>query len=134
MVDGSYSFETDPARNFLRINLTGNWDLPLVERFTTDVATTIRGMIVAGATPGEFRTIVDMSRKYILPQNAVSELGRMIRPDSPSRKIALLVSGTLHKLQAKRFTVSDKHRTFDQESDAVAWLWTDADDTASPAP
>lgn len=125
MHHGHYRFETDPARNFLRIELDGVWDESLTAAFVIDLERTIRGMIGAGAIYGEFRTIVDMSRKNILPQNATAEFAKIMRPDSPSRRIALVVSGTLHRLQAKRLSTMDKYRIFDRDDDALAWLWAD---------
>jgi hypothetical protein len=122
---GHYRFETDPARNFLRVELDGVWDESLTAAFVVDLERTIRGMIGAGAIYGEFRTIVDMSRKNILPQNATAEFAKIMRPDSPSRRIALVVSGTLHRLQAKRLSTMDKYRIFDRDDDALAWLWAD---------
>ena len=125
MSDGSYHFETDIDRNYLRLNLAGMWNQRLATAFLSDLEQTIRGMLGAGARYGEFRTLVDMSRKNILPQDAVAEFQSVIRPDSPSRRIALIVSGPLHKMQTKRIAISDKHRIFDREGDALEWLWAD---------
>lgn len=134
MLDGSYHFTTDPVRNFLRVELAGTWDQSLATVFVADLERTIRGMIGAGAVYGEFRTIVDMSRKNILPQHAAAEFAKITRPDSPSRRIALIVSGSLHRLQAKRLSTMEKHRIFDREDEALAWLWNDATDRTAQMP
>ncbi len=126
MSDGRYKFETDPVRNFLRVELAGTWDQPLTTVFVADLERTIRGMIGAGARYGQFLTIVDMREKNILPQQAAAEFAKIVRPDSPSRKIALVVSGTLHRLQAKRLSTQEKHRIFDREDEALEWLWAEA--------
>ena len=126
MSDGRYKFETDPVRNFLRVELAGTWDQPLTTVFVADLERTIRGMIGAGARYGQFLTIVDMREKNILPQQAAAEFAKIVRPDSPSRKIALVVSGTLHRLQAKRLSTQEKHRIFDREDEALEWLWAAA--------
>ena len=123
MQHGHYRFETDPIRNFLRIELVGLWDRSLAIVFAAEVEQTIRGMIEAGATHGQFRTLVDMSKKNILPQHAVAEFAKIVRPDSPSIKIALVVSGVLHRLQAKRLSTTEKHRIFDRQDEALEWLW-----------
>jgi hypothetical protein len=94
--------------------------------FVADLERTIRGMIGAGARYGQFLTIVDMREKNILPQQAAAEFAKIVRPDSPSRKIALVVSGTLHRLQAKRLSTQEKHRIFDREDEALEWLWAEA--------
>ncbi|MBM6578240.1 hypothetical protein KCP91_17785 [Microvirga sp. SRT01] len=67
-----------------------------------------------------------MREKNILPQQAAAEFAKIVRPDSPSRKIALVVSGTLHRLQAKRLSTQEKHRIFDREDEALEWLWAEA--------
>jgi hypothetical protein len=88
-----------------------------------EVAAAIRAMIAAGARPGHFLTLIDMSRKNILPQHVAAEFAKMVRPDSPSRRIAMVVSGAIHRIQAKRIGDDGKRRCFDSVAEARAWLF-----------
>ncbi|MBJ6122250.1 hypothetical protein [Sphingomonas mollis] len=121
MIAPTYVIEPDAANEFLRLTLTGDWDVVIAQRFTTDVTRTLREMIGQGARPGHLRTLIDMRRKNLLPQNAAAEFAKMVRPDSPSKRIAMLVSGAIHRLQAKRMS-SEWHRIFESEEAAMTWL------------
>ncbi len=121
MITPTYEIVPDAAGEFLTLRLAGDWDMPTAMRFAEDVADAIRGMIALGARPGHFLTLIDMRRKNILPQNVADEFIKMVRPDSPSKRIAMLVSGAIHHMQAKRIA-SERHRIFGCEQDAIAWL------------
>ncbi len=123
MVAPTFTIDTDPAREFLHLTLTGDWDQPTAERFAAAVPKAIHGMIAAGARPGHFLTLLDMSRKNILPQNVAAEFAKMIRPDSPSKRIAMVVSGAVHRIQAKRIGKDGSRRCFDTEAQARDWLF-----------
>ncbi len=121
MIAPTYSIEPDAANEFLRLTLTGDWDVAIAQRFGADVTRTLRKMIGQGVRPGHLRTLIDMRRKNLLPQNAAAEFAKMVRPDSPSKRIAMLVSGAVHRLQAKRMS-GDRHQIFELEEAAMAWL------------
>ena len=121
MIAPTYVIEPDVANEFLRLTLTGDWDVAIAQRFAADVTRTLREMMGQGARPGHLRTLIDMRRKNLLPQNAAAEFAKMVRPDSPSKRIAMLVSGAIHRLQAKRMS-GDRHQIFESEEEAMAWL------------
>ncbi len=121
MTQPTYTIEPNPANEFLRLTLTGDWDMEITTRFTADVAIALQTMIAHGARPGHFRTLIDMREKKLLPQNVAAEFAKMVRPDSPSKRIAMLVSGAIHKMQANRIA-SERHAVFMAEDAAMAWL------------
>lgn len=123
MVQPVYTIETDPSRSFLHLTMAGDWDVPIADRFSADVAKAIGAMIAAGARPGHFLTLVDMSDKNIAPQPVAARFAGMIRPDSPSRRIAMVVSGAMHRIQAKRIGNDPRVRCFDNRAAAQAWLF-----------
>jgi len=86
-------------------------------------------MLATGTRHGQLRTLMDMRQKNILPQNVAVEFARMVRPDSPSRKVALLVSGALHRMQAKRIGDA-RYAVFETEEAALAWLYVPEDGAA----
>jgi hypothetical protein len=124
MVEPTYTIAPDPPRGFLHLTLAGNWNAEMTGRFVADVNATLRQMLATGVRHGELRTLVDMRHKNILPQDAVAEITRMVRPNSPSKCIALLIAGPLHRMQAKRL-VDERYAIFNDEPPALAWLWAD---------
>lgn len=121
MDDPTYMIEADAPGEFLRLTLTGYWNPEITARFAADVAATLARMLATGTRRGHLRTLIDMRQKHLLPQNVAADFAQMVRPESPSRRIAMLVSGAVHRLQAKRMC-DDRRRVFDSEEAALAWL------------
>ena len=123
MVQPVYLIETDPGRSFLHLTMAGDWDVPTADRFAVEVARAIGTMVAAGARPGHFLTLIDRSDKNIVPQAVAARFARMIRPDSPSKRIAMIVSGAMHRIQAKRIGNDPRIRCFDTGPAAREWLF-----------
>jgi hypothetical protein len=123
MADPLFLIEPDSARKLLRITQTGNWTMETVQRYAAALSDAVRHMmLVDGVKHGELITLIDMTSKGVLPREVADALGRMVRPDSPSRRIAFVTSGALHRLQARRLVSDPRVRIFDREADALAWL------------
>lgn len=129
MTEPTYTIDADARGEFLRLTLKGDWNAGITERFAAEVAVTLRRMLATGTRHGQLRTLMDMRQKNILPQNVAVEFARMVRPDSPSRKVALLVSGALHRMQAKRIGDA-RYAVFETEEAALAWLYVPEDGAA----
>ncbi len=129
MTEPTYTIDADARGEFLRLTLKGDWNAGITERFAAEVALTLRRMLATGTRHGQLRTLMDMRQKNILPQNVAVEFSRMVRPDSPSRKVALLVSGALHRMQAKRIGDA-RYAVFETEEAALAWLYVPEDGAA----
>ncbi len=125
MVPPSFVIEPDPAREFLRITMTGDWTMDTLDRFAAEVGTTLRTMVAAqGVRHGHLMTLVDMTRKGVLPQDVGNAMAAMVNGrDTPSRKIAHVVKGAIHKFQARRLSDDPRIRQFDTEAEAVIWLF-----------
>ncbi|MBI0474345.1 hypothetical protein D9601_03070 [Sphingomonas sp. MA1305] len=132
MAPPRYDIRPDANARFLRVTLSGDWDVAISERFATDIAERLRTMLAGGVRHGELRTLIDMRDKMVLPQQAAAHFTRLIRPGGPSKRIALLASGALHRLQVKRF-IDDRCRLFEHETDAMAWLLAEPAQDAAPA-
>lgn len=121
MTEPTYHIEPDVPGKFLRIVMAGDWNPDITARFADDVAQTLRTMLATGLRHGELRTLIDMREKHVLPQTVAAEFAKMVRPDSPSKRIALIVSSAIHRLQAKR--IADARQSiFDSEEAALDWL------------
>jgi len=124
MIPPTFHIEADAPGEFLKLTLAGDWDADTSARFGAEVAATLRQMLAGGTRHGQLRTLIDMKRKNVLPQTVAADFAKMVRPDSPSKRIALVFSGPLHRMQVKR--IAD-HRCamFDNAEDARAWLYAD---------
>ncbi|GAA4217334.1 hypothetical protein GCM10022253_15620 [Sphingomonas endophytica] len=124
MTPPTFHIEADAPGEFLKLTLAGDWNEEISARFGVAVAATLRQMLVDGTRHGQLRTLIDMKRKNVLPQTVVADFAKMVRPDSPSKRIAMVFSGALHRMQVKR--IAD-HRCalFDNVEEARAWLFAD---------
>lgn len=118
-----FTIAPDRTNEFLRLTLTGSWSPDIVALFEVEVYQTLKAMIGRGGRPGHFLTLVDMRDKQIVPQNVATDMARLIRPDSPSKRIALIASSALHKMQVKRVAGIEKYAFFDTEEPALTWLF-----------
>lgn len=121
MADPTFDIVADAQREFLHLTLTGDWNKETGARFAEEVDATLRAMVAAGTRHGHLRTMIDMRRKNILPQNVAAEIARLVRPDSPSRRIALIIGRPLHRMQARRI-IDERYAIFDTDAAAMAWL------------
>lgn len=124
MTPPTFHIEADAPGEFLKLTLAGDWDEEIAARLAVDVAATLRRMLAGGTRHGHLRTLIDMRRKNVLPQTVAADFAKMVRPDSPSKKIALVFSGPLHRMQAKRIA-DDRCALFNNVEEAHAWLYCD---------
>ncbi len=120
----SYVIDSDAHTQFLKLTLVGDWDATITARFASDVSATLRQMLASGVVHGQVRTLLDMQRKGVVPQVVANEFARMLHPGSPSKRVAILASGALHRLQVKRI-MDERCRLFEAEEEARAWLFAD---------
>lgn len=121
-MDPHFVVTPDPDRRLLQIAMTGFWDAATVERLHDALRPVIGRMLDDGVPYGELLTLVDMRGKDVMPQPALERVSQFVRDDSPSRRVALIVDGKVHRLQAKRIAVSQKYAVFEDEAAARAWL------------
>lgn len=122
MIPPTFYIEADAPGEFLKLTLTGDWDAEITARFAAEVGTTLRRMVAGGTRHGHLRTLIDMKRKNVVPQHVAAEFAKMVRPDSPSKQIALVFSGALHRMQTKRIA-DERCALFESVEEARAWLF-----------
>lgn len=124
MVDPTDTIAPDAPREFLRLTLPGDWNAEITARFAGDVNAMLRQKSATVVRHGELRTQVDLRHRNIISQDAVAEIARMMRPDSPSRCIAPLMASPLGRMQAGRL-IDERYTIFNDEPDALSCLWAD---------
>ena len=115
-----YSFQIDPRRNLVRMELHGFFSPDEIAAFDHDRRVAYRQLRCG---PNDHVTLVDMRGTHIQSQEAVQHFQRLLSlPDVPSRKIAFLVARSLARLQIKRAAGEREADFFEDPVAAEEWL------------
>lgn len=120
--DRAYQIDVDLPRHLVRATLHGYWDAGTATDFSRD----LDEALVQAASPSASvatRLLIDARDQGVQSQEVVASFGsRMIDFKGSRPRIALLVSSTLHKMQATRIASLDQQELFSSEQKAIAWL------------
>lgn len=131
MAQPAYTIEIDSARRFVEIALIGLWDSATIASFDADLRRSLRVLPAAGCPIGQQLTIFDLTAFIVQVQDVATMFGGMAAdPTIASRRIAVLVTAPLLKMQARR--VAPGYGLFDDRAQALAWLFAPADADHSP--
>lgn len=122
-----YTIDADSRTRQARITLRGLWDDAAFASFDQALVRAIGRLIAAGAPYGTYRTLIDLRGQNILTQR-VAELAKGLATGpstDASERIAIVVSGALHKLQQARISTAGHARLFLEYAVAEAWLLSD---------
>lgn len=96
-----YTFEPDPARKLLDIRLMGLWDQATVDRYEAARRNAFVDM-VHHCRSEETLVLVDRSEQPVQTADVVARLNVVVSGGPQVLRTAVVVSSTLHKLQAMR--------------------------------
>ena len=117
---GTCSFELDRARGLLRATLSGFFTLDDVAHYEIERR---RALDRLGCQPNRHVTLCDVSGCQLSTPDVVAALQRVIGdPRYRSLRCAMVVPGTLAKLQARRVVQRGDIAMFDDPLAAEAWL------------
>ena len=122
MAEQAYQIDIDLKRNLVRATLNGYWDLKTASNFTEDLH---KGIAEAAAHADGIPPclLIDARHQGVQSQDVVATAGMsLIDFKGPRLRVAILVSSTLHKMQATRVASLDQQQLFSSEADALAWL------------
>lgn len=110
--------------------LNGFWDIEVLKHFDREARRVVTE--VTQRSPGCGLTVLIDARESVTQSQDVAtgfqalsaSLGKNIR------KTAVLVSSTIHKMQAERINPSSNHRIFHEEKEALSWLAKEEPDLA----
>ena len=125
MSPASFTIETDPARDLVRIRLSGFFSVDDVKRFQAELLLTHRQL--GCARKGGPLTINDISTMAIQSQDVVARWGAFLAdPAHRSRRLAFVVGSTLARMQLQRVIGGRDARVFTDPVEAEEWLFADA--------
>jgi hypothetical protein len=123
--DAAFTIRIEPARKFVEISLRGYWDDATMKRFDSELRRLLPALPAGGCMIGEQNTLFDTTAYAVQSQDVLAQLGIMAAdPSIGSRRIAVLVSSTLNKLQTRR--IAPDYGLFSDRDEAMRWLFEPA--------
>jgi hypothetical protein len=132
-----YSFQFHDADGILEVRATGVWTTEMVESYRGDLAIAAEA---ARKRAGRLMMLFNATDYVVQPQDVATRAQHVERVVLPGDRIAVLISSSLLKLQARRVLAGwDRIELFVSEDSARAWLLAgggeghDAADIREPA-
>jgi hypothetical protein len=130
-MSAQFHFDVEPARDLVRITMSGFFTATDIEAFLAGRATAHRRLACA---PNRHLTLNDVRGMKIQSQQAVAAFQRMLAdPDYRSRRLAFVVDQTLALFQLERALANRDARCFATVAEAEDWLFAPrAEDRPAP--
>ena len=120
--DPAFTIRIDAPRKYVEISMVGLWDDATAQRFERELRGLLPALPQGGCPIGEQITLFDTTDFPVQPQDVSTRLAGMAADRSiGSRRIAVLVSSTLSKLQTRR--IAPGYGVFDDREEAMRWLF-----------
>lgn len=120
--DPEFTIRIAPARNYVEIIMRGYWDDATMKRFDSELRRMLPALPAGGCRIGEQNTLFDTTAYAVQSQDVLAQLGTMASdPSIGSRRIAVLVSSVLNKLQTRR--IAPGYGLFSDREAALQWLF-----------
>ena len=117
-----FSVEADPARDLIKIRMSGFFAPSDIEAFF-EARAAEHARLRCG--PNQHLTINDMSRMKVQAQDIVASFQSLLAdPAYRSRRLAFVVSPTLARSQLMRALNGRDAKVFDDRASAEKWLFT----------
>ena len=130
MAPASFTIEIDPARDLVRIRLSGFFSVDDVGRFQAELLVAHR-RLGCGRKGGPL-TINDISDMAIQSQDVVARWSAFLAdPAHRSRRLAFVVGSTLARMQLQRVIGGRDAKVFTAADDAEQWLFAEAASAAA---
>ena len=121
-----HRIEIDPSREFMRLTLWGDWANAQNDQLGVDHAKAVQDMKAAGARHGRFLTLVDIREKRLREPEIIAEFRRSIATNSPSRRVAIIVTPHLPTSMASAMAAPGHVLIAYSEDEAMAWLFAES--------
>ncbi|MEH3046583.1 hypothetical protein [Sphingomonas adhaesiva] len=120
--DPMYRIRVDVARRLMDLDLRGLWDQAIAGRFLAHVVEAMAVLNRAGCAAGQQAALVDITGFVVQTQDIVGMIqGMLADPRLATRRLAVVVTAPLLKMQAKR--VSSSEGFFATREEAETWLF-----------
>lgn len=115
-----YDISLDRNRRLLRAVFTGLWDIQTLNRYEVEREAAVRG---AGWRSGEYDYLLDLRDHPVQTQDVAAKGDEYYRSFQPRpRKLALIITSALARMQVTRVVKGTQERFFDNEKAALDWL------------
>ncbi len=119
--DPSFSIRIDPPSKFVEIHMKGFWGEAEFARFNTTLRAMLPALPAGGCAIGEQVTLFDLTAYQVQSQAVFVSLAQMASDQEiGSRRIAIVLSSGLLKLQARR--AAPGYEMFQERGSAMRWL------------
>jgi len=101
--DPAFTIRIAPARKFVDIIMFGHWGAATMQHFDSELRRLLPALPAGGCRIGDQNTLFDTTDYAVQSQDEMEQFGGMAADKSiGSRRIAVLVSKSLAKLQVRR--------------------------------
>jgi hypothetical protein len=115
-----YEISLDKDSKLLRVAFKGLWDIQTLDRYEAEREAAVRG---AGWRSGEYDYLLDLRAHPVQPKDVSAKGDEYYRTFQPRpRKLALIITSALARMQVTRVVKGMEERFFDNEEAALAWL------------
>lgn len=115
-----YEISLDRDCKLLRVAFKGLWDIQTLDRYEAERETAVRG---AGWRSGEYDYLLDLRDHPVQPRDVAARGDEHYRTFQPRpRKLAMIVTSALARMQVTRVVKGTHERFFDDDKAALAWL------------
>lgn len=115
-----YEISLDKDRKLLRVAFKGLWDIQTLDRYEAEREAVVRG---SGWRSGEYDYLLDLRGHPVQPRDVAAKGDEYYRTYQPRpRKLALIVSSALARMQVTRVVKGMQEQLFANEEAALAWL------------
>ena len=119
MSSQAYQIRADAPRQLVTITFeTLFWDLNVAQRFEAECRESVASL---GCAAGQHMILVDLRNAMLQGQDVYARMQALIGTTT-ARRIALVASSPLARMQTKRLQVRDGIIMFADMDDAQAWL------------
>lgn len=122
-MDAHFTIDVDPARDLVRIAMTGFFALEDIERFVQARAEAHHALTCG---PNEHLSLADLRGFKIQSREVIEQFGVLLAaPEYRSRRLAFVLEPTLLRSQVQRLITHRTARCFDSPANAEAWLFAE---------
>jgi hypothetical protein len=125
MSSAKYSIDVDPARDLVRVSLSGFFTAEDIDRFQAELQ--IEHRKLGCDKRGGPLTINDLTEMAIQSQDVLARWGEFLaNPTHRSRRLALVVASALGRMQLQRIIGDRNAQVFTDVREAEQWLFADS--------
>ena len=128
MADEFFKTHVDPRQSLVRLSLSGQWTVEIVDDYAMAAEAAFRQLTETGTPLRKCKALIDLRQHGVQSREVAERIQGWIRLAlSDGARHAVLVSDSaLHRMQAQRVGALLGARFFSDEAQALDWLLNEA--------